>query len=80
MLPPSLFHLLHKGRNWPADALGGGGGRGTGGERMGDQITQRWGERESGRQHAREGFPTAANTSNPTEEHLQTQEGSRLRQ
>lgn len=46
--------------------------------RTGDQIIQRWGERESGRQHAKEGFPTAANTSNPTEEHLQTQERNRL--
>ena len=45
---------------------------------MGDQIIQRWGERESGRQHAKEEFPTAANTSNPTEEHLQTQERNRL--
>lgn len=56
----------------------GVGGVGGGVVRTGDQIIQRWGERESGRQHAKEGFPTAANTSNPTEEHLQTQERNRL--
>lgn len=73
MLPPSLFRLLHKGRSWPEDAHKVAGGRGKLGGRMGDQITQRGGERESGGQHARKGFPTAANTSSPTEEHLQTQ-------
>ena len=48
--------------------------------RTGDQIIQRWGKRESSKQHAKEGFPTAANTSHPTKEHLQTQERSRLGQ
>ena len=78
MLPPSFFCLLHEGWSWPADALGGCWRGGGGVVRTGDQIIQRWGERESGRQHAKEGFPTAANTSNPTEEHLQTQERNRL--